>query len=293
MGVSRVPVDLLNPGQVFACLGLMEVTEILSGACEGAFAPEHGETRGEFALHASGSADPLEDVIRFLERATVRAVAPAGFGLAAKEDGVVTIEATDLTYPCPLPDSPSALPGALSAGDVTVPLEHWADGSSRDNVKFWAGAGGYSGAALTRDTLRSIERLSPLDRARSRQVPFEVEAPMSSSFRFDWRRDYVPMDVGFSPNSHGHVTMVGYPFVELLAAVGLQHSRPARNAPRDRLRYRYGVSTVLLPTALARVVLGAHSAGFPVRSFSMKLDWPGKEGQARCIVGAHEESSDE
>lgn len=293
MGASRVPVDLLNPGQVFACLGLMELTEILSGACEGGFAPTSGETRGEFTLHGSGATAPLDDAIGFLERATVQAVAPTGSGLAAKEAGVLTVEAAGPIYPCPLPDSPSALPGVLTADGITVPLEHWGDGSSRDNVKFWAGAGGYSGAALTRDTLNSIGGLSSQDRARSRHVPFDIEAPMSSSFRFDWRRDYVPMDVGFSPNSHGQVTMVGYPFVELLAAIGLQHARPSRSSPRDKLRYRYAVAAVSLPTPLARVVLGGHSASFPARSFNMKLDWPGKEGQARCIVEAYEEFLDE
>ena len=38
MASSIIPVDLRNPGQVFACLGLMEATEILLGQpCEGAF----------------------------------------------------------------------------------------------------------------------------------------------------------------------------------------------------------------------------------------------------------------
>jgi CRISPR-associated protein Csb3 len=33
MSPASIPVDLRNPGQVFACLGLMEMTEILSGSC--------------------------------------------------------------------------------------------------------------------------------------------------------------------------------------------------------------------------------------------------------------------
>lgn len=287
MGVSRVPVDLLNPGQVFACLGLMEVTEILSGACEGAFAPEHGETRGEFALHASGSADPLEDVIRFLERATVRAVAPAGFGLAAKEDGVVTIEATDLTYPCPLPDSPSALPVVLGSDGMTAPIEYWADGSSRDNVKWWGGSGGRSGAALTSNLLDSVKQALSADRNGVREDPFNVQARMSSSYRLDWRRDYVPLDAGFSPNKHDSIEMIGYPFVEVLGAIGLQGARPRRASLSDALTYRYALPTAALPTPFARALLGGPFGVFHSRAFTLRLSRPSKH--ERCVVSVSEE----
>jgi CRISPR-associated protein Csb3 len=112
---------------------------------------------------------------------------------------------------------------------------------------------------------------------------------MTSSFRFDWRRDYVPLDAGFSLNQHGAMTTIGYPFVELLAAIGLQNARPQRPDPRDKLIYRYSISSAMLPTAFARAVLGCANIGFPIRTFRMRLDWPGQEGQARCIVEAREE----
>jgi CRISPR-associated protein Csx14 len=83
--------------------------------------------------------------------------------------------------------------------------------------------------------------------------------------------------------------MVGYPFVELLAAIGLQNARPARLDPLNKLVYRYGVSNAALPTVFARAVLGGESLGFPVRSFQMRLGWPGQEGQARCIIDAQEQ----
>jgi DNA-binding transcriptional LysR family regulator len=53
--------------------------------------------------------------------------------------------------------------------------------------------------------------------------PFAFEAPLTGGFRFDWRRDYIALDAGFSPNDHksgsGQITMVGYPLVE----IQLQH----------------------------------------------------------------------
>ena len=121
--------------------------------------------------------------------------------------------------------------------------------------------------------------------------PFGVSAPQSSSFRFDWRCDYIPLDAGFSPTAHYGIAMVGDPFVALLAAVGMQTARPARVDARNKLAYRYGVSSGMLPTVYARAVLGGQGLGFPIRLFKMRLGWPGQEGQARCIVDAQEETS--
>lgn len=100
----------------------------------------------------------------------------------------------------------------------------------------------------------------------------------------------MPLNAGFSPNDQPSVRMVGFPIVELLAAVGLQFSRPERISPRDKLAYRYHVSNVWLPVVLARALMGSAALGLPRRTFRMRLGWPGKKGQARCIVNAEEES---
>jgi CRISPR-associated protein Csx14 len=197
----------------------------------------------------------------------------------------------DAAFPSAAPDTPAALPTILVAADNRIPLEHWADGSSRDNVKFWAGLRGCPGAALARDALALVRQLGDNALSEAAADPFNVPAPQSSSFRFDWRRDYIPLDAGFSPNAHGTVEMVGYPLVELLAAIGLQNARPARIKPRDKLAYRYGISSAPLPTVFARAVLGGAGLGFPIRTFRMRLGWPGQEGQARCIIDAYEEIS--
>jgi CRISPR-associated protein Csx14 len=199
-----------------------------------------------------------------------------------------------------VPDSPAALPIVLRAETpnargqsrlVEVHVDHWADGgaSGRDNVKFWAGAAGYPGAALARDALAFIAGAGDNTITDLAAAPFAFTAPMSSSFRFDWRRDYIPLETGFSLNAHSGMMPVGYPLVELLAAIGLQNSRPARVDPRDKLAYRYGVSSVRLPAVLARTVLGGGASGFSTRVFRMRLGWPGQEGQARCIIDAEEE----
>jgi CRISPR-associated protein Csx14 len=290
MTEASIPVDLLNPGQVFACLGFMEAVEILCGPCEGQFLYKGAESSANFMLRVDDPRDPIAEALRFLVRADVKSIAPFNSDLSTAKWDVETLRRNDAVFPSAAPDSPAGLPTLLVDGKHSVPIEHWADGSDRDNMKFWAGAGGYPGAALARDALGLVRNLRDNELAAAAGDPFNVSAPQSSSFRFDWRRDYVPLDVGFSPNEHGNISMVGYPFVELLAAIGMQNARPARIDPRNKLAYRYGVSGAMLPTVLMRAALGGESLGFPVRLFRMRLGWPGQEGQARCIVDAQEES---
>lgn len=147
-----------------------------------------------------------------------------------------------------------------------------------------------NGAAKAKSAIALLSVLDELNLARVALDPFSFSAPMTSSFRFDWRRDYVPLDAGFSPNQHkSRLSMVGFPLVELLAAVGLQNARPARIDSRSKLAYRYFVSNTCLPPCLARAMLGTAVSGFPARAFRMDLGWPGKENQARCIINAEEE----
>jgi CRISPR-associated protein Csb3 len=289
---ATIPVDLRNPGQVFACLGFMEAAEILGGPCEGGFDYHGLEIGTSFTLAVAGADNPIERVIGFLARAEVVAEAPRRSGLSTAKWGVETTSRSDVVFPSPVPDSPATLPVYLAADGKSVPIEHWLDGdhNGRDNVKFWAGASGYPGAALARDALSQVKALGDNALAAAAADPFAVSGPQSSSFRFDWRRDYIPMEVGFSPNKHSAMTMVGYPLVEILAAIGMQHARPQRPDRRNKLVYRYGVSNARLPTVFARGVLGAQSVGFPMRVFKMRLGWPGQEGQARCIVDAEEEN---
>lgn len=284
MGRATIPVDLRNPGQVFACLGFLEAADILCGPAEGGFDWSADEL---FVLEAVGADNPVAEVLAFLFEAKARAVAPIGSMLRANETGLATDVQPDHCYPCAEPATPSALPTVLAGPKGrTLRLEHWADGTrQRDTVKFWAGMGGYSGAALTRDLLTQLAAFPAAVRAQAAVAPFELSERQSSSFRFDSRGSYVPLDLGFSLNAHGEMRVAGYPLVELLAALGLQNARPRMI---DKLRYEFGVWGVPLPVQLARACLGTLFPGVPIRSFVMHLGWPGKEGQARCILFAEE-----
>jgi CRISPR-associated protein Csx14 len=292
MAEASIPVDLFNPGQVFACIGFAEAADVLLGEADGCFDWSNRDA-ARFHLRASGEVDPIEHVLRFLSEAVVTAEAPPGSTNIAAWNKSWGSEPQELpagaSYPSSDPDSPATLAAVLSANGCRIRIDHWAD-TVRDNVKFWAGAGGYPGAALTRDALDLI-RVNAVASARN---PFALAVPQSSSFRLDWRRDYVPIDAGFSLNAHGGaVQAVGYPVVELLGAIGLTHARPRRLG--TKLEYRYAVigttrEVVWLPLSFLRAALGASVTPFETRRFHMFLSWPGKEGQARAITQVTEEA---
>lgn len=294
MAKASIPVDLFNPGQVFACLGLLEWADQLFGDARGGFdwSNEEGD---HFILSANGDTNPVSAVLAVLASARVMSMSPDAAALSTQKWSVPTVsDPTSREFPIKRPDSPATLPVRLDYEheDQTrhLVIDHWGDATERDNVKFWAGSGGYPGAALFRDALELV-RTALLTASDD---PFAVSQPQSSSFRLDWRRDYIPLDAGFSPNVHGNVVMTGFPVVEMLAAIGLSHARPHRN-PRTKLEYHYAVLGVDADTSLyepmfLRAALGAADLGFPRRQFLMQLGWPGQENQARCITNVIEET---
>ena len=292
MPESTIPVDLRNPGQVFACLGLLEMAQVLLGNATATFAWKGVEETFRVAAH--GEQEPVARVLRFLDDAEVIARAPTGsknFEKWLPAWGDREFDQPDAPFPFPDPDSLATLPAVLrDRAGAEIAVDYWGDATRRDNVKFWAGARGYPGAAILRDALCLVR-----GRLRGHEsVPFSLSAAQSNSFRFDWRRDYVPIDAGFSLNNHKTgipIVPVGFPLVEVLAAVGMAHARPARV---DKLEYRYGVigGDRLLDPLILRAALGAESApapGLPFRRFCMRLKWPGKAGKTRCITRVTEE----
>lgn len=293
MGESSIPVDLFNPGQVFACLGFMEAAEILIGDAEASF--DWNRSGARFRLKANGDSNPFQYALDFLSRAQVATITPARSVNTTDKWSITTRRlAEDSPFPFPDPSSPATLPTLLEADGRCLVIDYWGDGTQRDNIKFWGGGGGYPGAALARDAIELVR--SRCGTAAS--DPFALSAAQSSSFRFDWRRDYIPIDTGFSLNSHPNIVTVGFPLVELFAAIGLTNARPQPSDRRSQpLEYRYSVISgpdgALLPPSLMRVALGAPSLPFPQRLFRMHLGWPAKEGQARAITNVSEETRDD
>lgn len=299
MTTASIPVDLFNAGQVFACLGLMEIAEVLFGQSQAAF--DWSDPRQcRFLLGVEADADPIAAGLEFLAQAQVSAMAPPASELDT-EKWKVPCRAGPAAgpFPIPPPSTPATLPAVLSGPTCSITISSWGEGripgalgSGRDNVKFWAGSGGYPGVALLRDALDAIRSKIP----EATSDPFSVSAPQSSSFRLDWRRDYIPIDIGFSLNEHASIQPRGYPLVEALAVIGLCHARPRRI---HKLKYQYAVvgrasaaatHEPMFPASFVRAALGAARLPLATRTFTMHLNWPGQENQARCITTVLEEA---
>lgn len=294
MSMASIPVDLLNPGQVFACIGLAELALVLHGDAKGAF--DWSDRRGaRFHLGTSASENPIEAALAFLDAAEVVSLAPErSINRTEKWNVPTQVLPKDAPFPNADESGPPQMPARIRQASVHIDITYWGETQAtvgRDGVKFWGGAAGYPGTAHVRDALESV-------RGKMREHyadPFNLATSFSANLRLDKRGSYVPLDCGFSLNNHT-MEMRGFPLVELLAAIGLTHARPQRLD--DKLEYRYGViaaptggSNSLLPLALLRAAIGAVSLPFPQRTFFLQLGWAGQEGQARVITSAVEESS--
>lgn len=280
MGLARIPVDLFNPGQVFACLGFLEAADVLVGDAVGGF-DWRDESDVRFVLHTPGDTNPVKVVLGFLAAAKVIAIAPLGsdvrdlWGIDTQVEGVFSVSPTVREGSKRTWIKGSALPIRLETGSQkSLSVSHWADvDNGRRSLKTWGGAQGKSGASRMQDLLDAARSLMSAGPVSAHVDPFSFSSPIGG-FRLDMHRDYVPIDIGFSPNAHkGNIEAVGHPLVEIAAVIGLENARPA---VVDRLAYRYGVWRGPLTPTLARPALGCSCPASAVRTFLTRLGEPNK-----------------
>jgi CRISPR-associated protein Csx14 len=186
MAELRIPIDTCNPGQFFACCGLVELLD-----AESRFDLRAGVPRaGEFVIGGVG---------------------PEGLGRLPKN-------LAKAQYELAADAEESVKPVVLSVGERTLTLDWWLDPfyEKAGHLKCWAGQ-------VTTDKLMQ-ELLGGLD-AESGTDLFKRPRMMKSKFGIDPRSAWSALDVGFSPNEHGQDAAT-FPAVELLGAVGLQGFRP-------------------------------------------------------------------
>jgi CRISPR-associated protein Csx14 len=137
MAESKIPVDLFNPGQVFACLGFMELADVLLGDAEAGFDWSDKE-QVWFRLAANGDECPFKAAIEFVIGADLKSLSPSANKINTAKWNVQTREiGEDEAFPFPSPNSPATLPIELSRDGRVFQVNHWGDGTVRDNVKFW------------------------------------------------------------------------------------------------------------------------------------------------------------
>jgi CRISPR-associated protein Csb3 len=192
----RVDVDPTNPGQFFACCGLLELADRLWNGAEGWF------ERDQFLISASGE---LPTLIKTLAEAPLSQINP-----------------NDKTA------SPVII--GLPTRPLRIDWWHGQDFGARD-LKVWAGT--MESVRIARAMQRSLRdtrfHSSKLFDVGVVAYDPDDETKKVEPFYFDARRgpNAHSRDVGFSPNDL-HVTTSAFPAVELLCLVGLQRCRPAR-----------------------------------------------------------------
>jgi len=266
MAQALIPVDLFNPGQVFACLGFLEAAEILLGHAYGGF---NWEVSGDvFQLHANGDTNPVQDVLSFLKTAEVRWLSPRA-GLSERYGGETEIVPGIAASRDPKEaDLPGVLRGRHKDMGREIPFGFWADGSGRFATTFKKSTYGASSHIRFSNALDAIQQL---DQAQVELDPFNQDARTKSLFRLDPRGVIDPIHGGFSPDNLRKgpkggldVRVATYPVCELMAIIGLQHARPER---RDAKHFAYGVWDRMFPPVLARAAIGGHLSMGNVRRF--------------------------
>lgn len=308
---ASIPVDLFNPGQVFACLGFLEAADVLLGEAEGGF-DWSDEAKVRFHLRASGGQNPFGAVLEFLAEAKPERWAPIGYADPpptkgdsdaededdAADDSEADVDATlgdgnaslelSETFPAAKGDY-LALPIRVGGGSSpTIEIGHWADGSTRETFKLYSG--NRSADRIARAMLLGVRRKptkkqtigSPKTKGVAQlwherrdtmiKQPFDVLTPMGGSFNFDPRGAWTAIDAGYSPNDQKH-QVAASPVVEFLAVWGLENARPYEFETR---KVRYSAWGLLLPPELARVALFGGVTALPQKFFRFELAMSGK-----------------
>jgi len=210
-----LPVDLTNPGQIFACCGLLELADRLWPGAEGWFG------KRTFSIHTVDQSKSLPELM-----AEVRSmIFEVGDDTEGDEDDSGE-------------DAPAVAPIYLQwkNNERAIQLDWW----SEKSIKPWAGS--MKERVILRAMLDAVDPsktdpfgdLKPvLYKSPSKKNPAKKEP-----FYFDPRRGNKshPLDSGFSPDTH-HMQSECCPALEALCFIGLQRARPGSTGITNQSRY--------------------------------------------------------
>lgn len=229
----RVNVDPSNPGQFFACCGLLEVASRLYESVEGWFEDDW------FVVSGANSLEELLSVIR--------------------EARLIPLE----------PDTPTTSPLFLPE-PIEFCLDWWLDTRSGGSMfKTWAGQQKVVSIASAMQAAIDVESLDEHSLLHTSAVLYDGEGGKIEPFYFDARRaaQSHALDVGFSPDAQ-RMLMPVYSSVEFLCLIGLQRFRV--KYVREDEYFEYLAWSAPLSIAVAPAVV-AGVATYPGYRFRFQL----------------------
>jgi CRISPR-associated protein Csb3 len=239
----RVEVDVSNPGQFFACCGLVELAEKIWHTDLLCWFSDH-----EFLI-CTASCKPCPESLEHLLR-----------HVATEK-----VEQID-------PNDETASPLYI-AGHADLRLDWWCDGESASRaLRTWAGSQSCYRIATAMRSAIGVASVTLAECFSYSVVVRDLNAPDKKvePFYFDSRRGARPFsrDIGFAPDAL-KMTTPAYPVVEYLCLVGLQRCRP-RPTQRQRLfdyfTWDATLPVVCLPTAVCGLLPAVGSRGFRFES---------------------------
>ena len=212
-----VKVDLTNPGQFFACCGLLELADRLWPGTEGWF--DSNEFRISCGIAQNGS---MTELLESLSNAHI-----------SHYDGYSDPKISPLRLGTPF----------------DLRLDWWLDEGGGDRLKTWAGQQSVSRIA---PALKQAISCSSVDRGLY-QISMVVKDPANPKkavepFYFDARRFAHALDTGFSLDVQNTETLA-HPAVEFLCLIGLQRYRPSPT--EDARTFGYRVWSIPLSATVA------------------------------------------
>jgi len=240
-----IPVDLTNPGQFFACCGLLELASRLWPGAEGWF------ERQDFCIVTVDRSKTLSELLGEVNTLT--------FDVGDDSDAEDNDDKDD-----DLPVDPIRLNWKNKRH--AIHLDWWKEKS----IKPWAGS--MKERVILRAMLDAInpENDNPFSDLKGvlYQSPKKNEKgklkklAKKEPFYFDPRRGNKshPLDCGFSPNTH-HMEAACCPALEAICFIGLQRARPAPTGVANQSRYTVWTKHTLTDPGLPANLVGAVTCG--------------------------------
>lgn len=240
-----INVDVTNPGQFFACCGLLELAHRLWPGAEGYF------TDKAFCVQYNANVGvSLPDLLDALAEATLEIADP---------------DADKKTAPLYL------------GGKFSLRLDWWReDGIGVDRLKTWAGQQSVFGIATAMKSAISSDGSPDGDLLNLSQIVIEPGTANKTvePFYFDARRFAQPIDAGFSLDVQG-LSTVAHPAVEFLCLVGLQRFRPATTD--SKWQFAYSPWRNPLPASVAKAAVCGAFGDPCTHTFTLRF----RDGQHR------------
>ncbi len=247
-----VPVDATNPGQFFACCGLLELADRLWPESDDRRAAEGWFADGQFYISCGGT---LRELLQLARDAKLDDEPEDSDDEGSDEEG------SD--------DDDTFIPLVL-VKPVLLRLDWWQE----KGLKTWAGS--MKANLIFKAMFRAIdpECVDPLGQTQVVYNPpsfTKTGRPQKPKkrepFYLDARRgaNALALDIGFMPDAHKELKTRAHPAVEFFALVGLQRCRPIPTpTPRvfDYFTWSVPCSPAVLPLAVCGLLGDPQAQGY-------------------------------